>query len=153
MSKESNDKTAMKQDAFINVNTFMGGLLWFGLTGRKSSEIVPIRTVLELQLLSFFIFLGAIMSSLMSMLFVKFYNWKKYKPYQDALIKIKKRAELIWWTMNTNTQDADQDDYNVDDHNFSSHHDGLLSLTPRKKIILKIWQCIHHKACQVTCKV
>lgn len=137
-SKDRIERTTVKQDAFINVNTFLGGLLLFGLTGRRSSDIVPDRTVLEFQLLSFFIFLGAIMSSLMFMLFVKFHNWKKYKPYQDALIIIKNKAELVWWTLDRDHhRSKSNDDYPVVngnthsdhyymDNNDYSHHNGLL---------------------------
>ena len=137
-SQDRIERTLVKQDAFINVNTFLGGLLLFGLTGRRSSEIVPDRTVLEFQLLSFFVFLGAIMSSLMFMLFVKFHNWKKYKPYQDALMKIKKKSELVWWSLDRNHHRSKNNDgnhvvegnthngnYFIDDCDYS-HHNGLL---------------------------
>ena len=100
--------TARKHDGFINVNAFLGGLLLFGLTGRRPGDNLPERAVLELQVMSFFIFLGAIMSTLMFLLFVKFYSWKKYEPYQNALGKIKSKAERMSLT-NQNVSSYDDE--------------------------------------------
>lgn len=107
-AKDRMNYIAVKQDAFINVNSFLGGLLLFGLTGKSSPHNPPDKTVLELRLLCFFIFLGSLMSNLMFLLFVKFHNWKKYQPYQEALAEIKSKAELIWWD-HSKHDDGDQE--------------------------------------------
>lgn len=116
-SKDRLHITSIKQDAFINVNSFLGGLLLFGLTGRRSENNPPDRMVLELQILSFFIFLGAIMSNLMFLLFVKFHSWKKYQPYQEALVEIKAKVISIWGPQ----YDAGNDNCNHD--NFRNNYD------------------------------
>lgn len=108
--------TSVKQDAFINVNSFLGGLLLFGLTGRKSHGNPPDRIVLELQLLSFFIFLGAIMSNLIFLLFVKFHHWKKYQPYQEALSKIKIKSEMMSLSWYHTVDKSDQASSGDSDH-------------------------------------
>ncbi len=118
-SKDRLHITSLKQDAFINVNSFLGGLLLFGLTGRRSENNPPDRMVLELQILSFFIFLGAIMSNLMFLLFVKFHNWKKYQPYQEALVEIQAKVTSIWRSQSQ--YDAGNDNFNND--NVRTHYD------------------------------
>jgi len=84
----ANDKYARgisKIDKCIEVSTFFGGLILFGLTGKQGDSETTYtqddRRIMQLQILNFCLFFGAIMSAFIFRFFAEFRKWTSYHPY------------------------------------------------------------------------
>lgn len=92
---EANDKLERdvpKIEKLIDVCTFFGGLLLYGLTGSDEEESVYTtkeRNLLQLQILAFSAFFGTIVSAIIFLLFTEFKDWTEYGPYKNLGQEIK----------------------------------------------------------------